>query len=107
MSAVKGIELANLRRMRAQSFAAALMDELKDILPPETEMSDVYYRLLEVLEKNGACWTTDEERAAHDFEPRDELGWTPTERVAQKKRELEAMQMAAAGIVVPRTTCDS
>lgn len=103
MKAIKELERVNLRRKRAQSFAAALMDELKNTLPPETELSDVYYRLLEILEKNGACWTTDEERAAFGFEPRDDLGWTPSERVADEKRRLAAMQIAAAAVVIPKT----
>ncbi|MCP4933516.1 MAG: hypothetical protein GY927_04765 [bacterium] len=49
-----------------------------------------------MLHSNGACWTTEEERQKLGFEPRDELGWTPSERVEYENKRREALQMTLA-----------
>lgn len=83
--------LMNFRHQRASTLTSVLMEEIGDILPYETT-KDVCNRIFHVLYQNGASVTTDEERARYGFEPRDDLGWTPSERVAEKRRELDAMQ---------------
>lgn len=100
MKATDQIQRYDRRRARAVALTAALMLELDDVLG-EYDKRAVYERLLKVLYDNGAAWTTDEERAALGLEPRDELGWTPSERVANEQHRIEAMQLMAAGIVIP------
>ena len=99
------IERQNLRLMRAQEFAAALMMEIGDVLESDFDRNArraVHDRLIDVLYRNGACFTTDEERQKIGLEPRDELGWTPSERVDYEKKRIEALQlMAAAPFVFP------
>lgn len=90
------IEPVNFRVRRAQSFSAALMQEIRDVIPTDFDQGEVHDRLMNVLVENGACWTTEDERKEYGFEPRDDLGWTASERVEQKRRELEIMQMMMA-----------
>lgn len=92
-TAASKIPLYDLRRKRAMSLTVALMQEIRDLIPMEFDERSVGDRIFDVLYMNGAAWTTDEERSRFGFEPRDELGWTPSERVAQKQRELEVLQM--------------
>lgn len=93
MKSMYQIERPDIRLRRAQSLTALLMEEIRDMMPTDFDQQAVCDRLIHVLYENGAAWTTDEDRAAHGLEPRDDLGWTPSERIAQKQRELEAMQM--------------
>ena len=58
---------------------------------------DVSDRLYSVLYANGASLITDEDRAEIGLEPRDELGWTPSERVRAEQVRIETMQLMAAG----------
>jgi hypothetical protein len=97
----RNFDLTNLRRYRADSFAAALMMELDDVLPHDVDRGRIMDRLVFILNKNGAYWTTDEERSKLGFEPRDDLGWTPSEHIAQQKKLAEAMQIATAISVDP------
>lgn len=100
MKATDAIPLLDLRRLRAQALAAAIMDEVIDVVP-EVDRRAVYDRLFSVLHQSGASWTTDEERNALGLEPRDMLGWTPSARVAEKRRRLEVLQMIASGGIYP------
>ena len=100
------IERPNLRLMRAQEFAAALMMEIGDILERKFDRNvrrAVHDRLIDVLYHNGACFTTDEERQKLGLEPRDGTGWTPSERVAYEKKRIEALQLMAASPFVDLT----
>lgn len=88
MKAVDHMWVFDKRKHNAVALATALMCELDDVLG-DYDRRAVYDRLLTVLYENGAAWTTDEERAKLGLEPRDQLGWTPSERVAQEQRRLE------------------
>lgn len=87
--------MLDLRRKRAEALAAALMQEIDDVLG-DYDRGPVYDRLRHVLYMNGAAWTTDEDRAAHGLEPRDELGWTPSERVKHEQQRIEMLYSIAA-----------
>ncbi len=100
--AIDRIERLNFRRARAQALAAALMDEVKDVLPGDFDQAAVYDRLLDVLYQNGAAWTTDEERRRYGLEPRDELGWTPSERVEWEQKKAEALLAAMQPLTVSK-----
>lgn len=90
-TAASQIPLIDFRRRRAEAFAAALIQEVSDVLHEDLDCSAVFDRLFKVLHDNGACWTTEKERISYGFEPRDELGWSPSERIAQKQAEMQAM----------------
>lgn len=102
MKAIEETPRFDLRRAKAMALTAALMEEVDDILPHETRRF-FYNRLLTVLYNNGAAWTTDKERSMFGLESRDELGWTPSERVAEEKRRNDAMLMMANHIVLNST----
>jgi hypothetical protein len=88
----------NMRLGRSKAFAAAIMAEIEDLIP-ECDKSQVHGRLLRVLHDNGAAWTTDEDRAAMGLQPRDELGWTPSERVKYEQDRMAAMTEVASFVV--------
>lgn len=88
----------NMRLGRSKAFASAIMAEIEDLIP-ENSKGQVNERLLRVLHDNGAAWTTDEDRAAMGLGPRDELGWTPSER-AQYERDLLAAMTEISSFVV-------
>lgn len=91
------IPIPDFRRQRAEALAAALLKEVEDVTrDPEHRAEDIFYRLFDVLHRNGAAWTTDEERERFGFEPRDHKGWTGSERVEHERRKAEAMQMMQA-----------
>lgn len=92
------INRPDLRRMRAQQFTAAIFQELSDIIPDDSHRT-AHERLFQLFYDNGWAVTTDEERHAQGLEPRDDLGWTPSERVEEKRRKLEVMH-AMANIIV-------
>src|SRR5690554_1087736 len=88
----------NFRRRRAEALTAALMCEIDDVLP-EYDREAVRARMLKVLHDNGAAWVTDEDRRAMGLEPRDGEGWTPSERVAARQRELQILMMQVEPII--------
>ena len=85
----------NYRRERASAFAAVIMMEIRDVVP-NADLDAIHDRLFHVLFKNGAAWTTDEERAAIGFEPRDAEGWTPSDRIADGQRRAELLRSLLA-----------
>lgn len=100
MRAVDQIGNVDKRRIRATNLTAALMQEVMDVLPERHEdYSLLHDRLMNVLYENGAAWTTEEERLAYGFEPRDDLGWTSSERVEyeMKRREVLTLSMLCEG----------
>lgn len=98
MKAMAQLERINFRRHRAMSFTAALIDELRDILPPDS-LREVHERVYDLMYRNGSAWTNDEERSRLRLEHRDDLGWTPSERVASKMREQQAMLTISNSII--------
>ena len=100
---IEKFERMDLRRRRADFFTAMVFEEIRDLLPDDT-MRDVRDRLLKVFYENGACIITEQARRAEGLEPRDELGWTPSEKVADRLCRLETMQMLAAGIYAHKPT---
>ena len=95
----KGIDRIDFRLRKAQALTAALMREIEPYLPVDTRLGDVHDAMLDVLHANGAAWTTDEERAKMGLEPRDDIGWTPSERVRHEQDRIEAMQMLMSFVV--------
>jgi len=89
-SAMFDHDLMNIRHAKAMSFTSILMEEIGDILPYEIQRQ-AYDRIFDVMYKNGASWTTDQERERFGFEPRDDAGWTSSERVKRKIKELELL----------------
>jgi len=97
MKAADKLQQINFRELRAQAMASAIMLEIQDVAG-EADLGAIHNRLLDVLHKNGAAWTTEPERIAMGFEPRDEFGWTPTERVEAKQQHLDAMHLMASAL---------
>lgn len=91
---IQKIERIDLRRRRADYFTVTVLEEIKDLLPNDV-IQEVHHRLFKVFHENGACIITDEERRAEGLEPRDELGWTPSERLAQNQLKPKTIQMTA------------
>lgn len=93
----------NARQLRANALAANIIQELDPFLSTEHgARSMAFSALCDLLAQNGAAFTTDEERALMGLEARDQMGWTPSERIARKQRELEAMSMLARVAVQPK-----
>lgn len=84
------IEMSDLRRYRAQHFAAAIMREIQDVVS-DADYAAIHDRLLHVLHQNGAEIMTDQTRAEMGLEPRDNLGWTPSERVRHEQEKQRLM----------------
>lgn len=98
ITATAALDRLNKRHLRAQPFAAEIMRILDDALDRSPEHESAFRRLffnelIDSLVRNGACWTTEEERKALGFEPRDQEGWTLSERMEEKRRMHEAMQI--------------
>jgi hypothetical protein len=89
-TAIKAAERINFRREKAMAFTSIIMEEIDDLLPGDVQ-SLVFDRIFTVMSNNGAAWTTDHERALFGMEPRDNLGWTSSERVANERMRHEAM----------------
>lgn len=94
------IERNDFRRYRADAFTSAVMREIEDIIPDDVRR-DVFYRLNDLFYQNGASIMTDEDRAKEGLEPRDAMGWTPSERVRYERDKLEVMQKMAMGLFNP------
>ena len=94
----------NLRRRRAQELMWTIMHELDDVLPYELHR-DVCDRLQWTLVQNGAYIMTDADRADAGLEPRDDKGWTFSERVQEKLNRQQAMlAMLAPFVPLPKAT---
>lgn len=101
------IQLFNIRRRRAEGLTASLMREIEEELP-EILASFPYARqqlhdmLFIALHRNGAAWTTDEEREKLGFNPRDPAGWTLSERAEHKMEVQRAMMTLQAPVIYGR-----
>ena len=83
-------------------MTAAVFEEIRDLVPHE-QHREIHDRLLDSFVRNGACWTTDEEREALGFESRDNKGWTLNEKIEREVKMREAM-MAMMSTIVPIST---
>ena len=99
MKSMQVMERTDFRRRRAEALTAALMQEIDDVLPDNVERQTIFERMLSLLYINGACWTTEEERVKLGFEPRDSLGWTPSDRVKAEQDRLNALHRLSAHVV--------
>jgi len=84
----------NLRRMRAEMFVSAVLNELRPFLreedgPCDRPERDAYYALLKLFIDQGVDVITDYTRQEAGLPPRDGEGWTRDELVA-----LEAARLA-------------
>ena len=80
----------DLRYHRAQQLTAAVFRELQDDIPQEKHR-DIHDKLLKLFHDNGWSIMTDEDRRESGLEPRDNHGWTPSERVRDEQRLNAAM----------------
>ena len=85
------LDVSNKRLLRAKQLAAEIIREIEDVSDPKTNLSAVYNSLLDVLYANGASWITDQDRAEMGLEPRDDKGWTPSERIKLEQDRSNAM----------------
>lgn len=79
-------------------LTSAVIQELDDVLPYDSQRH-VYDRLIDLFSRNGLYLIDDKEREMLGLEPRDDYGWTASERVKQKLAEQEAMQTLACMIL--------
>jgi hypothetical protein len=95
------MKLPNLRQRRADRIAHELLAEIRHLNLEDRDWRLVRETLQDVLERNGAHIMTDADRAEMGLEPRDNEGWTPSERVKLEIEHRDAM-MTMASIMVPR-----
>jgi hypothetical protein len=98
-SATAQIEMQDIRARRARSLAHEVFREIEDLLPQEVSR-EALHRLMLVFTANGASLLTDQDRAEMGLEPRDGLGWTPSERIRFHDEKISAMH-ALSRIVFP------
>lgn len=79
----------DLRIKSAQAIAAALFEEISDLLPSDV-FEEIRIRIFMTIFDNGVLLIRDGDRAALGLEPCDALGWTPSER-----RQLEILKAEA------------
>lgn len=93
--------IVNLRKNRAMALVGAILNELqKDDRFPNEHLSSAHDAMAEVFIRSGAYFMTDQDRAEMGLEPRDFLGWTPSERLERKERERNAL-LSMMGITTP------
>lgn len=85
----------NHRKHDSQLIGRSIFSEIRDLLPSDVE-GEVYKRLLETLYLNGVMLVRDDERAKLGLEPRDEKGWTPSERVKYEQDRVAAMYQVSS-----------
>jgi hypothetical protein len=89
-TAMEESTLIDLRRRRMDQLLYAIMREITHDIPPEFHRF-LHHSLETVLHENGAHIMTDQDRADFGLEPRDGLGWTPSERVKLEHEKIAAM----------------
>ena len=99
------IPFPNLRRIRAQSLVAQILQIVGKHMSDEDRrrkaMRDLTYELFEAMEKAGVQIVTDETRREAGLPPRGPEGWTIEELCALEERRLEAL---GAPIIIHRET---
>ena len=98
-SALEQSLIFDVRQCRAKSFVATTMEEINDLIPADSH-GEIHRRLMDMFYKNGAAWTTEDERNALGFEPRDNLGWTLSERLEQERQRNEYM-LSISNTMIP------
>jgi hypothetical protein len=94
------VVMINLRRRRMEVLVGAIMEEMRHAIPSEF-LEDVHHALADVLFKNGAYIMTDADRSEFGLEPRDELGWTVSERV-QAKRNMDITRLQMMDFIIAK-----
>jgi hypothetical protein len=85
------LDRPDYRRRRADFITAAVMQELNELFEASAQFDlqrAVRDRLWTMFDRNGFSIITDEDRAAMGMETRDDLGWTPSERI-QEQQQLQ------------------
>lgn len=88
----------DLRKHEAQAIGYAIFDEIRELLPREVE-KEVHERLLYTLYRNGVMLVRDDERDKLGLEPRDDKGWTPSERISLERDRISAMARMSSIVV--------
>ena len=84
----------DLRYHRAVQLTAAVFREIEGAVPCD-DHREIHDKLLKLFHDNGWSIMTDEDRRDNGLEPRDDFGWTPSERVRHEQLRTQAMlQMA-------------
>ena len=83
------------RKRETQLIGHAIFSEIRDLLSSDIE-TEAHDRLLETLYRNGVMLVRDDERAKLGLEPRDEKGWTPSERVKHEQDRIAAMHQVSS-----------
>ena len=91
------IARSDLRRHRAMQLVGAVLTEFRAAGVDVT--SDMHRVLLDVFYRNGACVESDQTRYDEGKEPRDELGWTASERV-RYEQELHMLLVRQPQLVI-------
>lgn len=81
--------LINLRKRRAMQLLSELMHELS-ANNVQCDMKALHDVMLEVFYRNGAYIMTDEGRASEGLPPRDDHGWTETDRLRRSREKHQA-----------------
>jgi hypothetical protein len=98
--------MIDLRRRRMQQLVGAIMEEVGRTIPSDFQ-GDLHDALAKVFHDNGAYIMTDQDRAEFGLEPRDYLGWTPSERVkAEADRRNIMLQMMNVSIALKESSQD-
>ena len=78
----------DFRRHRADRLASTVMHILGGTI--EGREREAYHRLFDAFYEQGFEIVTEEERRASGEEPRDEKGWTATERLEYRQKLADA-----------------
>ncbi len=92
----EAMQIEDIRERRSKQLAGSIIHCLRRYIP-DAAINDAHHELLKLLYESGAYLMTDEDRAELGLEPRDELGWTPSEKLAREK----ALEMAFKTSISP------
>lgn len=91
-------ERVDLRRRNADMIAHAFWREIRDMIPDEA-YEQVRDAIFDAAYRNAMTIITEAERAALGLEPRDGMGWTPSERIQAQQTEHQFLMMAMQHII--------
>lgn len=93
-TALKALTRMDLRKVRAQSLAAAVMRAVDPLLDPENPRvrRDAFDAIFEVLWQQGVEVLTDYTRSEARLPPRGEDGWTDDELQALEEARLAVLR---------------
>ena len=82
--------LLDLRRRHADAISHAIMREVRHLIPSDVG-GEVFEGIWEAIYRNGTMIISDKESAALGMEPKDERGWTPSDRVKFEEDKIALM----------------